>query len=160
MRKTIFKKILTVLDQIELQGVTLHDTPLRVYEELVNDYAGYKLSQVKEGVDFLYEKQVLKEGKNGIDLNPAPTIYAKSNQNSSLEALSLMETFILDPAVYSFYKEQAVQNLPVTIEELQKSYFFRNRSSILADRTFRTHTKRSLLSTQIIKLYKRHFKRI
>ena len=98
MRKTIFKKILTVLDQIELQGVTLHDTPLRVYEELVNDYAGYKLSQVKEGVDFLYEKQVLKEGKNGIDLNPAPTIYAKSNQNSSLEALSLMETFILVPA--------------------------------------------------------------
>ena len=64
MRKTIFKKILTVLDQIELQGVTLHDTPLRVYEELVNDYAGYKLSQVKEGVDFLYEKQVLKEGKS------------------------------------------------------------------------------------------------
>ena len=119
MRKTIFKKILTVLDQIELQGVTLHDTPLRVYEELVNDYAGYKLSQVKEGVDFLYEKQVLKEGKNGIDLNPAPTIYAKSNQNSSLEALSLMETFILEPSVYSFYKAQAVQNLPVTIEELQ-----------------------------------------
>ena len=38
MRKTIFKKIyLTVLDQIQLQGVTLHDTPLRVYEELVND---------------------------------------------------------------------------------------------------------------------------
>ncbi len=30
-----------------------------------------------------------------------------------------METFILEPSVYSFYKEQAVQNLPVTIEELQ-----------------------------------------
>ena len=120
MKKNIFKKILAVLDQIELHGISLHDTPLRVYEILADDYKEYKLSQVKEGINFLYENQLLKEGKNGIDLHPAPTIYAKSNQNSSLEALSLMETFLLNPAVHDFYKQQLANNTPLTKEELQK----------------------------------------
>ena len=37
MKKMLFKKILAVLDAIELQGIDLHHAPIRVYEELAND---------------------------------------------------------------------------------------------------------------------------
>ena len=119
MRKLQFKKILLIVDAIELREISLQEAPLALYEEIANEYYAMKLSAVEELFDFLVSTKLICDTGNGIDLTPAATVYAKSNQNSSLEALSLMETFILDPAVYSFYKEQAVQNLPVTIEELQ-----------------------------------------
>lgn len=110
MKKTFFKKLLAILDEIELQGVTLHDAPLQVYEELASDYYGFKLPQIREIILFLHEKGALREGENGIDLNPAPTIYAKSNQNSPVEALSLLETFFAEERLRSFLAKQLQHN--------------------------------------------------
>lgn len=110
MKKTLFKKILSVLDEIELYGITLKEAAIHVYEEVANDYYGFKLPQTKEIISFLYDKKALREGANGIDLNPAPTIYAKSNQNSVIEALALLETFIHDPTVMSFCQHQITDN--------------------------------------------------
>lgn len=110
MKKMLFKKILTVLDAIELQGIDLYHTPIRIYEELTNDYYGTKLPEIRRIVTFLHEKKALKETENGIDLNPAPTIYAKSNQNSGVEALSLFETFLHDQETVTFFKKMAKNN--------------------------------------------------
>ena len=41
----LFKKILSILDAIELQGVSLHDALLRVYEEIAGEYYAMKLSE-------------------------------------------------------------------------------------------------------------------
>ena len=110
MRKMLFKKILTILDTIELYSISLHDTPLKVYEILINDYYSLKLSELREFIDYLYEKRILKVSENGIDLCPAATIYAKSNQNSGVEALSLLESYVLVPEIFRFYQEQVKNN--------------------------------------------------
>ena len=120
MRKLLFKKVLTILDAIELQGITLHQAPIRVYEELANDYYASKLSEIRDTILFLHEHHALKETENGIDLNPAPTIYAKSNQNSGVEALSLFETFILDEATKAFYENQVKHNNWISKERLEE----------------------------------------
>lgn len=110
MRKMLFKKILTILDTIELYSISLHDTPLKVYEILINDYYSLKLSELREFIDYLYEKRILKVSENGIDLCPAATIYAKSNQNSGVEALALLESYVLVPEIFTFYQEQVKNN--------------------------------------------------
>lgn len=110
MRKMLFKKILTILDTIELYSISLHDTPLKVYEILINDYYSLKLSELREFIDYLYEKRILKVSENGIDLCPAATIYAKSNQNSGVEALALLESYVLVPEIFRFYQEQVKNN--------------------------------------------------
>ena len=56
----LFKKILAVLDAIELQGIDLHHAPIRVYEELANDYYATKLPEIREIIHFLHEKNRLK----------------------------------------------------------------------------------------------------
>ena len=110
MRKMLFKKILSILDAIELQGVSLHDAPLRVYEEIAGEYYAMKLSEIRDLISFLNEKKMLKITPRGIDLNPAATIYAKSNQNSGVEALSIFESFIKDPQIFRYYHEQLRTN--------------------------------------------------
>ena len=92
MRKSVYKKILSVIDAIELQGIPFEQSAIRVYEEIANDYYNLKLSEIKHLMDFLKAKHLLKVNKNGIDLSPAATIYAKSNQNSGVEALSMFES--------------------------------------------------------------------
>ena len=110
MKKLIFKKILLLIDIVELQGITLEETPVKVYEELTNDYFSVNLSQVKHIIQFLYKKHAIQVGNNGVDLHPAPTIYAKSNHNSIIEALSLVETFLFDPMFFSFIQTQCKHN--------------------------------------------------
>ena len=110
MRKMLFKKILSILDAIELQGVSLHDAPLRVYEEIAGEYYAMKLSEIRDLISFLNEKKMLKITPRGIDLSPAATIYAKSNQNSGVEALSIFESFIKDPQIFRYYHEQLRTN--------------------------------------------------
>ena len=95
--------------EVKISSCLLY-TSIRVYEELANDYYATKLPEIREIIHFLHEKKALKETENGIDLNPAPTIYAKSNQNSGVEALSLFETFIHDVSVYAFYQKLAYDN--------------------------------------------------
>ncbi len=68
MRKMLFKKILSILDAIELQGVSLHDAPLRVYEEIAGEYYAMKLSEIRDLIGFLNEKKMLKTTPRGIDL--------------------------------------------------------------------------------------------
>lgn len=110
MRKTVFKKILAIIDAIELQGISYQDAPIRVYEEIANDYYNVKLSELKHTIDFLKEKQFFSINKHGIDLTPAATIYAKSNQNSGVEALSIFESFLHDEDIHKFFKDQIRTN--------------------------------------------------
>ena len=110
MRKMMFKKILQILDTIELQGISFHEAPIRLYEEIAGEYYAMKMSEIKSLMEYLKEKQMLKITPNGIDLSPAPTIYAKSNQNSGVEALAILESFIHDPGIHAFYVDQMRTN--------------------------------------------------
>ena len=121
MRKLQFKKILSIIDAIELRGISLQDTPICLYEEMANEYFSMKLNDIKSIVDFLYHMHILKSTDNGIDLSPAATIYAKSNQNSGVEALSILETFLLNADIHSFFRQQLRCNPFVTKEYALRS---------------------------------------
>lgn len=110
MRKLQFKKLLNILDAIELQGVALHDASMLAYEKFADEHDALKLHEVQSAMTFLKEKHMLKISQQGIDLNPAPTVFAKSNQNSEIEALSLFESFINDSNIFHYYREQLQGN--------------------------------------------------
>ena len=118
MRKSTFKKVLSIIDSIELHGISFHDLPLRIYESLANECYIIKLSELKELMDFMKEKKMLKLHPNGIDLTPAATVYSKSNQNSGLEALSLFECFLQDEGIHTFLKELMKKNAFVSKDEM------------------------------------------
>ena len=44
MRKLQFKKILLIVDAIELREISLQEAPLALYEEIANEYYAMKLS--------------------------------------------------------------------------------------------------------------------
>ena len=110
MRKSVFKKVLAIIDAIELQGIPFQDAPIKVYEEIANDYYNLKLSELKHVIEYLREKRFIKDDRNGIDLTPAATIYSKSNQNSGVEALSIFESYLLNPDIYEFFRDMIRTN--------------------------------------------------
>lgn len=118
MRKLQFKKILNILDMIEIQGIMFEDAPVRLYDKLNEDYFVLTLSEVNSILDYLKLKKILKISMNGIDLSPPATIYAKSNQNSGVEALSLFESYMNDPRIFDFYQKQAKTNIYITRNEV------------------------------------------
>lgn len=147
----LFKKILTILDTIELYSISLHDTPLKVYEILVNDYYSLKLSELRDFIDYLYIKKILKVSENGIDLCPAATIYSKSNQNSGVEALSMLESFILDPKVFSFYQKQIKNNTFKTKEEVLTYMDFDTLQFLLQTTLFEVQQEKICFQPRLLK---------
>lgn len=134
MKKMIFKKILSILDTIELYGVDLHKAPLLVYEELAKSYYSIKLSEIRDLIIFLYEKKMLKSTHRGIDLSPSATIYAKSNQNSNVEALSIFESFIKDSNIHQYYLDQIRTN-PFRDKKIVLEYIDRESLQLLLQTT-------------------------
>lgn len=118
MRKLQFKKILSIIDVIELRGISYEETPICLYEEMANEYFSMKLPELKAMIEFLHHMKILKSSENGIDLSPAATIYAKSNQNSGIEALSMLETFINDTSIFQFYNQQMKSNSFISKEKV------------------------------------------
>ncbi len=121
MKKMLLKKILNILDSIELQGITLHDAKIQIYEILTKDYYSIQYQIVCSILDFFKEQSFINENNYGIDLNPAPTIYAKCNQNSELEALALFESFLSNPKCLPFFKEQLKNNEWITKNQIEST---------------------------------------
>lgn len=161
MRKMLFKKILSILDHIEIYDISYHDAPLKVYEELVHDDNRIKLKDLKEWIRYLRDKQILSVSISGIDLSPAATIYAKANQNSGVEALAIFESYIRDPQIFEFYKTQIVDNefrtknevlTEIDMDTLQ--FMLQTQLFEISQEKIRFHTKLIKGITQIILEYK------
>lgn len=118
MRKLQFKKLLSILDIIEIQGISYEDAPIRLYNEINDEYFSLKLDDIKAFLEYLKQMCILKVSENGIDLSPAATIYAKSNQNSGIEALSIFESFINEEHTFAFYQKQIKGNCFITRKEV------------------------------------------
>ena len=64
MRKLQFKKILLIVDAIELREISLQEAPLALYEEIANEYYAMKLSAVEELFDFLVSTKLICDTGN------------------------------------------------------------------------------------------------
>lgn len=110
MRNLLFKKLLNILDYIELHGIALQNTTSRLQEELIKDQDFTLIIDLEETVQYLYRTSFLSVSINGIDLYPAPTIFAKSDQDSDIEALAIMESFLHTPLLLDQFHKLACNN--------------------------------------------------
>lgn len=115
------KKILNILDTIELQGITLEEAPMLVLQALQKEQYELQLFEIEEFIHYLHRKGLLHVSINGIDVYPAPTIYAKSAQQSGLEALAIMESYLHDLDVLHVCVNQYKSNTFII-----KQIFFQN----------------------------------
>ncbi|WP_416325932.1 HNH endonuclease [[Eubacterium] hominis] len=161
MRKSVFKKVLAIIDAIELQGISFESSPIKVYEEIANDYYNLKLSELKHVMEYLKEKHFIKDDKNGIDLTPAATIYSKSNQNSAVEALGLFESYMLDDRIHEFFSKQIRSNEFLTKNEVLEyvdreslEYMFQTTLFEVEQEKLRFHPKLLKGISDILREYK------
>ena len=96
MKKHEFKRILLAFDDIELKQITidqLFDAILDYFKQ--SDYQ-INDSIIHKAIKYMEEQNMYRTSKYCVDLNPAITIYAKSNPNSLVEVLALCESLLHD----------------------------------------------------------------
>lgn len=161
MKKTTFKKLLSILDYVEIQGVELKDVENAIMKELHKDDIILYDVNLSDVVSYLVKRKFLKDTKRGIDLSPCATIYAKSDANSRIEALAMFEclyqneeyrnTFhkllkerIHKVDLYSYFDENSYSLLT------QTSYFFQEDDYVRLRREYYEDV------TSIMQEYKEH----
>lgn len=94
MRKTYFKKILQLLDELEHNELSLKETTKMLYAELMQLQYDIHSDELFDLVMFLIKQHCLLQFHFAIDLNPVSTIYARSSLHSDIEAMAAFEMFI------------------------------------------------------------------
>lgn len=118
MKKILLKKVLSILDTIEMYGIDYAQALVILHEKLMSEQCVVERSELGDILTFLKKRAMIKDTKNGIDLCPTATIFSKSNQNSGIEALSLFESLLHIPSILEYTKEQLPQNLARNKEEV------------------------------------------
>lgn len=93
MKKNMLKKILTILDIIEIHGIAGKNLPYSIEKELMKDNITFSHQQLEYLVQYFFSHQFLHDTTRGADLAPCATIFAKSDSNSRVEALSIFECY-------------------------------------------------------------------
>lgn len=93
MKKTLIKKILTVLDAVESHGVIPEELPALLLDALAQSELPYTEAEVRALVPYLFRRGFLKDTGRGIDLSPSATILAKADADSKPEALALFACY-------------------------------------------------------------------
>ncbi len=91
MNKPLWKKILSILDTIEIHTISLETLPQRVIQELDTCHIDYKQAEIPTLISNLDRCRFFKHIPCGIDLAPAATILAKADSGSLLEGLAMFE---------------------------------------------------------------------
>lgn len=91
MKKLMFKKILSILDLIEIHGIQEKNLKAAILKELNKEQIYYKDINLDAWIVYLCKYRYLKDTKRGADLSPCATIFSKADSNSRMEALSLFE---------------------------------------------------------------------
>jgi len=93
MKKMLFKKILCILDIIEIHGIETDAVYPAIRKELDQDDIPYDDKELHHLIPYLFAHRFLKDTARGIDLSPCATIFARSDSNSYIETLALLECF-------------------------------------------------------------------
>lgn len=91
MKKMIFKKILGIIDIVEIRGVPRSNLQKVVIKELSRENITNKEIDLTIILPYLFKLNYVKEIAKGIDLSPCATIFAKADSNSQVEALAIFE---------------------------------------------------------------------
>ena len=94
MKKSVFKKILTILDAIEVEGITLEEASQMIFDQLQKESIEMNLIEIHMLLEQMNILRFFRHVPCGIDLNPAATIMARSDPSTAVEALALFECLI------------------------------------------------------------------
>lgn len=131
MKKMLFKKILSILDMIEIHGIEEKNLKNAVLKELGKESMIFRDINLEECIAYLWKHHFLKDTKRGADLSPCATIFAKSDSNSRVEALSLFESCYQD----ANYRKSFLQLLQGQIHKVDLYSYFDEISYSLLTQT-------------------------
>ena len=94
MNKNIFKKFLLILDQLEIHNLSDEQVIKLVSDQIVETYPTVSLSRCETWYEECLKCRSIKKRVDGFDLAQAFTLFAKSKDNSELEALALFESCV------------------------------------------------------------------
>lgn len=88
MQKTLFKQILTILDEEESDIIERKELYSLLWDQLTKTYTDCQQSDIFACIDYLIDHSYLKQTSHGLDLTPNATIFAKAPSHSTLEAFA------------------------------------------------------------------------
>ncbi len=94
MKKSVFKKILVILDAIETNGITIDTALLMIQQKLNQENIQMEASETAELLRQMDELRFFRHVPRGIDLSPSATIMSRSDPSTEVEALALLECLI------------------------------------------------------------------
>lgn len=105
MKKVLVKRILKIIDIIEIQGVHLDKATeiIMQFQKKDNEYDDIIQSDVENILNFCLHRKILKITHRGIDLTPPATIFSKSDAYSICESLAFFECLLNQRNLYNFY---------------------------------------------------------
>lgn len=150
MKKMMFKKILNILDIIEIHGIDVKDLAGAVIKELGKESIYENEQGIHTLIHYLYHHHFLRDTTRGADLSPSATIFAKSDSNSRVEALSIFEcmyqnseirhhlkalltTSVHKVDLYSYFDEISYSILTQTTLFFEEHDFVRLRKEYIED---------------------------
>lgn len=105
MKKSIFKKILTILDAIETSGVSMDSALPMIQKKLDQENIKTETNEVAELLRRMNELHFFRHVPCGIDLSPSATIMSRSDPSTEVEALALLECLIRNNAYRNRFRE-------------------------------------------------------
>lgn len=105
MKKSIFKKILTILDAIEMNGVTIDFAIPMIQDKLDQEDIETDPNEVADLLRRMNELRFFRHVPCGIDLSPSATIMSRSDPSTEVEALALLECLIRNNSYRNRFRE-------------------------------------------------------
>ncbi len=106
MKKHEFKRILLAFDEIERNDISFSNLKSSILLHFKERDYSIDEETLQIAIDYMTSLKMYRTNKYCLDLNPAITIYAKSNPNSILEVVSLCESMMPDPAFITWISHQ------------------------------------------------------
>lgn len=107
----MFKKILSIIDFIELNSISKDNTYEAIIQQLEKDDININEFDIPKCLSFLWKYSFIKDTAHGIDLSPASTIFAKADSNSCVEAISLFESLYQNVEIRSVFQRLLHQKM-------------------------------------------------
>lgn len=94
MNKNIIKRILNLIDTLEINKTSIRSLISQLEKELILQFCETSRDSIEEVIRILQATGNLKTLEDGIDLSQPATVYAKSYEKSECEAAALFECCI------------------------------------------------------------------
>lgn len=110
MKKAIVKKILCILDMVEIQEIDKNKAVEKILCSKENEHEEISSQEAFEVMDFCIRMHLIRDTHSGFDLTPCATVFAKADSYSVVEALALLECLLPNPLLLANFMSLIQEN--------------------------------------------------